>query len=101
MLLRTTVAAALAILMAQTTAMAQDKPDSARFDRYEQLIDCYLEFMHAKGVQPEKDEDGARRWDAAAKRQCGKEYAAYRQLAGAREARAAWRELRQELASRD
>jgi hypothetical protein len=87
--------------MAQGAASAKDKPEPVRSERYEHLIDCYVAFMHAKGVHPQKDEDSARRWDAAAKRHCGKEYMAFRQIVGAREARTAWRELRLEVASRD
>ena len=98
---RTTVAAILAILTAQGAAIAKYKPDSVRSDRYEQLIDCYVAFMHAKGVHPEKDEDNALRWDAAARTHCRKEYTAFRHIAGVRKARTAWRELRLEVASRD
>jgi len=95
------VAAALASLMAQGAAIAKAGPHLDEFDRRERLLDCYHGFMIAKRVNLKTDEARAQRLDAAAKVRCRRAYRSLQRMIGPRETRAAWRELRLEILSRD
>ncbi len=100
LLLKLTISGALAVLVAQPTAIAKVDPYANPGGPYERLLDCYAAFMEAKGFDFETDEVKVHRWDAAAKVRCRKEYRSLERALGPRKTRSEWRDLWTEYWSR-